>query len=241
MPLYMNIFIQSTLHRTIEHYWKKIWHMHIYRHNLDFSLRSYRKLKTIHYRNNHKLKWQHLSNIIRTSPSTGATARASNFNIIIRLIYQWRGPELGPLWRRKDLPKTRSNSTPLTTWRPRLTMSRPRFKTRRTEDLGQDPHWQDVRSPASWLHLRPVPCKRDPHDNLRLARQVSASHDKPPRTTSLRLARPPSGSDWYVGHEARREHRARAPPSTRIGERVPTPCKYNTSGGHVSSSPQQEP
>jgi hypothetical protein len=48
-------------------------------------------------------------------------------------------------------------------------------RTRRTEDLGQDPHWQDVRSSASWLHLRPVPYKRDPHDKSL------------PRTTTLWL------------------------------------------------------
>jgi hypothetical protein len=71
-------------------------------------------------------------------------------------------------------------------------MSRPRFKTRRTEDPGQDPHWQDVKSPTSWQHLRPVPYKRDPPTSLRLARQ---SHDKsPPRTRSLRLARQVSAS-----------------------------------------------
>jgi hypothetical protein len=58
-------------------------------------------------------------------------------------------------------------------------MSRPRFKMRRTEDPSQDPHWQDVRSPASWLT-----------SSLQVGspRQVSASHDKsPPRTTTLRL------------------------------------------------------
>jgi hypothetical protein len=31
---------------------------------------------------------------------------------------------------------------------PRLTMSRPRFKMRRTEDPGQDPHWQDIMLPT---------------------------------------------------------------------------------------------
>jgi hypothetical protein len=45
----------------------------------------------------------------------------------------------------------------------------------RSEDPGQDPHWQDIRSSTSWLHLRPVPYKRDPHDKSL------------PRTTSLRL------------------------------------------------------
>jgi hypothetical protein len=71
-----------------------------------------------------------------------------------------------------------------------LTTSRPRFETRRTEDPGQDPHWQDVKSPTSWQHLRPVPYKRDPHDkspprttSRRLAQQVSASHDLPPAPT----------------------------------------------------------
>jgi hypothetical protein len=63
---------------------------------------------------------------------------------------------------------------------------KPRFEMRRTEGPGQDPHWQDVKSPTSWKHLRPVPYKRDPHDKspprttrLRHARQVSATHDLP--------------------------------------------------------------
>jgi hypothetical protein len=90
-------------------------------------------------------------------------------------------------------------------------MSRPRFRTRRTEDPGQDPHWQDVQSPASWLHLRPVTYQRNPHDkspprtrSLRLT-QVSASHEKsPPRTRSLRLARPPPAltGAWAMAHDA---------------------------------------
>jgi hypothetical protein len=69
-------------------------------------------------------------------------------------------------------------------------MSRTRFKKRRTEDPSQDPHWQDVKSPTSWQHLRPVPYKRDPPEkspprttSLCLARQVSASHDLPPAPT----------------------------------------------------------
>jgi hypothetical protein len=84
--------------------------------------------------------------------------------------------------------------------------------------------------------LRPVGCISDqfptkgiPTTSLRLAQEVSATHDKsPPHTTSLRLARPPSGSDWYVGHDAQRERRAQAPPPMRVGERFPTPYKYNS-------------
>jgi hypothetical protein len=114
-------------------------------------------------------------------------------------------------------------------------MSRPRFKTRRTEHPGQDPHWQDVKSPTSWQHLRPVPYKRDS------PRQVPASHEKsPPRTTSLRLARQVSAShdkslaralpnsNWCVGHDTRHEPRARAPPPKHVGERFPAPCKYTS-------------
>jgi hypothetical protein len=64
-------------------------------------------------------------------------------------------------------------------------MSRQRFRTRRRRNHGQDPHWQDVQSSASWLHLRPVPHSRDPTTSLRLAQQVSASHGKYlPHTTS---------------------------------------------------------
>jgi hypothetical protein len=88
-------------------------------------------------------------------------------------------------------------------------MSRPRFKTRRTKDPNQDPHWQDVQSLASWLHLRPVPNKRDPHDK------------SPTHTRSLHLARPHSGSGWYVGHDVRCEHKARAPPPTHVGGTIP--------------------
>jgi hypothetical protein len=60
----------------------------------------------------------------------------------------------------------------------------------KAKDPGQEPHWQDVQSPASWLHLRPVPYKRDLHDkspphtrSLCFARQVSASHELPPAPT----------------------------------------------------------
>jgi hypothetical protein len=60
---------------------------------------------------------------------------------------------------------------------------------RRTQDPGQDPHWQDILFLTSWERLRPVPSKRD------LLRQISVSHDKsPPRMTSLRLAREVSAS-----------------------------------------------
>jgi hypothetical protein len=77
-------------------------------------------------------------------------------------------------------------------------MSRLRFKTRKTEDPGQDPHWQDVTLPTSWQHLRPVPHKRDP------LQQVSASHDKsPPRTASLR---PTSTEVWATTRGASLEH-----------------------------------
>jgi hypothetical protein len=66
-------------------------------------------------------------------------------------------------------------------------MSRPRYKTRRTEDPGQDPHWK---SPTSWQRLRPVTYKWDPLDkspprmkSLCLAREVSASHELSPAST----------------------------------------------------------
>jgi hypothetical protein len=51
-------------------------------------------------------------------------------------------------------------------------MSMQRFRTRRRRNPGQDPHCQNVQSSGSWLHLRPVPHLRDPHDK------------SPPRTTS---------------------------------------------------------
>jgi hypothetical protein len=89
-------------------------------------------------------------------------------------------------------------------------MSRPRFERRKTEDPGQDPHWQDITFPTSWPRLRPVPHMRDPH------------------TASLRLARPPPGSDWCVDHDTRREPEARALSLRRVGERLPAPCKYTS-------------
>jgi hypothetical protein len=92
---------------------------------------------------------------------------------------------------------------------------RQRFRTGRSKGPGQDPHWQDVQSSASWLHLQPVPHYRDPHLSLRLAREVSASHVK-------------SGSDWRMGPDAQRKPTARALPPTRVEERFRLPCKYNS-------------
>jgi hypothetical protein len=106
---------------------------------------------------------------------------------------------------------------------------------------GQDSGWRRLRTlvkthTGKTSSLRPVGCIFDqfptkgiPTTSLRLARQVFASHEKsPPCTRSLRLARPPSGSDWYVGHDTRCELRARAPPPTRMREWFPAPCKYNS-------------
>jgi hypothetical protein len=129
-------------------------------------------------------------------------------------------------------------------------MSRPRFKTRRTEHPGQDPHWQDVKSPTSWQHLRPVPYKRDSprqvpasHEkspprttSLRLARQVSASHDKSlPRTTSLlhELSPTPTGA-WAMtrGTSLGREHHHRNMWGNDSPRHANTPA-----GSHASSWP----
>jgi hypothetical protein len=103
-------------------------------------------------------------------------------------------------------------------------MSRPRFKTRKTEDPGQDPHWQDVMLPQ---HIRPVPHKRDPPDK------------SPPRTTNLRLARAPPDSDWGMGHDTRQEAEARAPPPRRVGERFPAPCKGTSWRPMQAASPDE--
>jgi hypothetical protein len=68
---------------------------------------------------------------------------------------------------------TTSSRRALSTWR---------CVSGRDADLRQDPHWQDNRSLAEWLHLR----------------QVSASHDKsPPRTTS-----PAPTSAWAQTHDS---------------------------------------
>jgi hypothetical protein len=141
----------------------------------------------------------------------------------------WRGPGLGlPLTAKRSF-LTQGNPTPSTTWRPRLTMSRPRFKTRKTEEPGQDPHWQDVMLPTSWQHLRPVPHKRDP------LQQVSASHGKsPPRTSSprLRLRRGPWHATWAWSTSA----------STMThGGTIPRAMQRHQLAAHASSWPRQEP
>jgi hypothetical protein len=87
-------------------------------------------------------------------------------------------------------------------------MSRPIFKTRRTEDPGKT-HTGKMSS------LRPVPYKRDPPRSHRLAQQVTASQNKsPPRTTS-------PGSAWCVGHDTRVEPEARATPPKHVGGTIP--------------------
>jgi hypothetical protein len=102
-------------------------------------------------------------------------------------------------------------------------MSRPRFKTRRTEGPGQDLHWQDVvlgASPTSSPLEGPPSDESPPRTiSLCLAIQISASHDKsPPRASS-------PNSDWGVGHDTRHELGARTPPPRRVGDRFPAPCK----------------
>jgi hypothetical protein len=65
-------------------------------------------------------------------------------------------------------------------------------------------------TPTTSLHLAQ---KSLPHTkSLRLAREVSASHDK-------------IGSDWRMGPDAQRKLTTRAPPSTRVEEQSPMPCK----------------
>jgi hypothetical protein len=59
------------------------------------------------------------------------------------------------------------------------------------------------------------PTRGIPMTSLRLAWEVSASHDK-------------SGSDWRMGPDAQRKPTTRAPPPTRVEEWFPTPCKYNS-------------
>jgi hypothetical protein len=75
-----------------------------------------------------------------------------------------------------------------------------------------------------------------PPTSLRLARQVSASHDKsPPLTTSLSLAqrilrpvRVPPNSDWGVGHDTRHDPGIQTPPPRRMGNQFPTPCNHTS-------------
>jgi hypothetical protein len=70
----------------------------------------------------------------------------------------------------------------------------------RHADLRQDPHWQDDRSLAEWLHLRQVSASHEKSPSrtksLRLARQVSTSHDKSPP----RITRPAPTSAWVQTH-----------------------------------------
>jgi hypothetical protein len=133
-----------------------------------------------------------------------------------------------PLTAKRSL-WSQGNPTPLTMWKPRLAMSRPRFKTRKTEDPGQDPHWQDATIPTSWQHLWPVPHKGDsPSTSLRLARQVSASHGLPSTLTSV----------WAMtrGASLRREHLR-----YDAWENDSPRHAYAPAGGHASSWPRQEP
>jgi hypothetical protein len=142
------------------------------------------------------------------------------FSYKVLMRQYWRGPRLGlPLTAKRFSLNTR---WPNTIDNVKAKIEGVKAKIQDEEDWGswQDPHLQDVQSPARWLHLRPVPYKRDPHDkslpcttSLRLAREVSALHDK-------------SGSDWCVGQDARHKPKAQEPPLT-LGERFPTPCKYN--------------
>jgi hypothetical protein len=78
-----------------------------------------------------------------------------------------------------------------------------------------------------------------PPTNLRLARQVSASHDKSlPRTRSLRLAqlsarslrpaRAPLDSGWGVGHGTQRVPGMRTRPPRRVGDRFSSPCNHTS-------------
>jgi hypothetical protein len=90
------------------------------------------------------------------------------------------------------------------TWRPRFTMSRQRFRTRRSKDPGQRPRLarrplfgQLAASPTS----SPV---EGPPTSLRLAWEVSALHEKsPPRMTR---SAPTSSWAQTCSESPRREH-----------------------------------
>jgi hypothetical protein len=95
--------------------------------------------------------------------------------------------------------------------------------------------------------LQPVGCISDQFPTrgiprkLRIAREVSASHDKsPPHTTSLHLAREvsashqKSGPGWHVGPGAQREHHHR-----RAWRNDSPRHAGTTAGSHASCSPQQ--
>jgi hypothetical protein len=121
-------------------------------------------------------------------------------------------------------------------------MSMPRFKMRETEDLSQDPHWQDVTLPTSWQHLRPVPYKRDSlrqvsprTTSLCLAREFSASHDKsPPRACS-----PPTSTEaWAM---TRYESLGCECLHHNAWGLIPRAMQIHQLAAHASSWPQQEP
>jgi hypothetical protein len=73
-------------------------------------------------------------------------------------------------------------------------------------------------------------------------RQVSSHEKSPPRTTSLDIARQvstsheKSGPDWYVGLDARHEHRHR-----RVWRNESPRHAGTTAGGHEGGLPRQEP
>jgi hypothetical protein len=96
---------------------------------------------------------------------------------------------------------------------------------RRTKDPGQDPHWQDIMLPTSWEHLRPIPTRGTSSDKSpprtttsRLARQVSASHDKSPRHRSSPRLRLGCGPRHMVRTDLQ------TPTPRRVGDWFPAPC-----------------
>jgi hypothetical protein len=65
--------------------------------------------------------------------------------------------------------------------------------------------------------------------SLRLARQVSTSHDKfAPRMTGRLFARAVPVSDWGVGHDTGRDPKTQTSSPRRVGDRFPAPCEHTS-------------
>jgi hypothetical protein len=126
----------------------------------------------------------------------------------------WRGPGLGPpfdsemIFLKHKMTQHHWQREGQDSWRGGL---KTRVKTHTSETSGS----QLAASPTS------SPLEGSP-------RQVSTLHDKsPPRTTSLRPTREVR-LRLVCGPGHTTQAKVRAPPPTRVGERFPTPCKYNS-------------
>jgi hypothetical protein len=117
----------------------------------------------------------------------------------------WRGSGLGPLWRWDYLLKKTRHSKQHWQCEGQDRQCQGKDSGQRGEKILVKTHTGKTSS------LWPVGCISDqfptrgtPRTSLRLARQVSASHDKS-RPREVSASHEKSGPDWYVGSDARHE------------------------------------